>query len=98
MVEFDNLDAFGEGKLTGPVVAGADLILGQADCGVFETVDEDRVGVVLLGAFSWNRAGAALLQIAMGLSLLSALIILFGLRKPTAASAAKDAMSTAPSH
>lgn len=72
------------------------------------------LGVVLLGAFGsgpnaanppllgspllWDRAGGMLLKIAIWLSLLATLIILFGLRKPTAAAAAKDALSAAPSH
>lgn len=56
------------------------------------------LGVVLLGAFGWNRAGAVLLQTAIGLSLLAALIILFGLRKPKASPAAGDAMSAAPGY
>jgi len=59
------------------------------------------LGVVLLGAFGSGpdgRAGGVLLGIAIWLSLLSALIILFGLRKPAAASVAAETMSAAPSH
>lgn len=72
------------------------------------------LGVVLLGAFGsgpnaghspilgspllWDRAAGVLLQIAIGLSLLSTLIILFGLRNPTTAAAAEDAVSAAAAH
>ncbi|MGH8180963.1 MAG: hypothetical protein ACRETR_08295 [Steroidobacteraceae bacterium] len=56
------------------------------------------LGVVLLGAFGWGRTGTVLLQIAIGLSLLSTLIILFGLRSPTTAAAAEDAVSAAAAH
>lgn len=71
------------------------------------------LGVVLLGAFGsgpnagnppldsallWARTAGVLLQIAVWLSLLSTVIILFGLRKPMAAPVAEDAMSAAPSH
>lgn len=72
------------------------------------------VGVVLLGALGsgpeappspllgspvlWDRAAAVLLQIAVWLSLLATLIVLFGLRKPAAPAAAQDAMSAAQGH
>lgn len=49
MVQLDDLDAFGEGQLPGPVVAGADFVLGEADGGVLEGVDEHHVGVVVVG-------------------------------------------------
>lgn len=41
------------------------------------------LGVVLLGAPESNRAGHVLLQVAIWLSLISAGILLFGLRKAT---------------
>lgn len=58
------------------------------------------LGVVLLGAGRGPnaRAGGILLGIAVWLSLLSAFIILFGLRKPAAAPVAAETMSAAPSH
>lgn len=73
--------------------------LGVVLLGAFGSGGSNAALPPLLGSPAlWDRAAAVLLQIAVWLSLLATLIVLFGLRKPTAPAATRDAMSAAPGH
>jgi len=45
VMQLDELDPFGQGELSGPVVRRADLVVGEPERGILEGVDDDGVRV-----------------------------------------------------